>query len=266
MCGTGQTYAYVSLMTAALFHVIRGSDFDWDNDIGPAPAIGQQHEHAQVSLLRKICSAVRCRNGECYVVNRSPRCVCESTFKGDQCEYVDMDQMRYSFIGNLLIFEWVRPPRLKHYSFVYYEPLMPHPDLNKKPILMRESEDTVLLGNVKGGNTRYRICIEDDIIAERVMSTNSLDLLTNCIEITSSPDWHSLAGWCLAAILTSVAVMLMYHQRDKIEILYFSKPYIMTTKPRRQSSEELLNNHSRKSSGHTIVNMNIARLEANNTR
>lgn len=287
MSGSGQ-YACVSLITAALLHVIKGNDIDWDMDLGPAAAIAVDREAP--SLLQRICATVKCRNGECYLVNQSAHCACESTFRGDRCQFVNLDKVHYSFIGNLLVFEWYHPPRLKKYSFVYYEPLQREPQLFKKPIQIRESENSVLLGTVKGGSTRYRVCIEDDDIAERVMSTRSLDLLTNCMEITTGPDWHTLAGWCLAAVLSSVAVMLMYHQRDKIEILYFSKPYTMS-KPRKNSAEELLNNShstqdllnnthttegllnnsrsaedllnsSHKTSTHTLVNMNL-RLEHN---
>ena len=92
---------------------------------------------------------------------------------------------------------------------------------------MKDHECSVLVGNLKGGRTHYRICVEDDLTAERALAGNTIELLSNCVQIATQPDYHTVAGWILAALLACVVVLLMYSQREKIEILYFgSKPYV----------------------------------------
>ena len=94
----------VSLVIAAMVQRLRAAEFD----------------ETTPSLLRRLCTANKCRNGECYLVNESTRCVCDRIYKGDHCEEVNMAEVQFAIIGNIVIFQWTRPPRLKGYSFVYY--------------------------------------------------------------------------------------------------------------------------------------------------
>ena len=124
----------------------------------------------------------------------------------------------------MVIFQWKSPPRLKGYAFVYYEVDSSEMLLFKRNIYMRDNENTVIVGNLKGTHTLYQVCIEDEEVAEKALSTQSLEHITNCVQLQTQPDYHTLAGWVFAVIVALVIVLLMYSQRDKIEILYFSKP------------------------------------------
>ena len=139
--------------------------------------------------------------------------------------------------------------RLKGYSFVYFEPENPQVTLFKRNIIMRDSENSILVGNLKGGSTHYRVCVEDEYVAEKALDTTSVELLSNCIDINTQPDYHTLAGWCIAVLLSCVAVFFMYNQREKIEILYFNRQYI----PQRERSP-VHSNHNQNQS--YSVNMN----------
>ena len=114
---------------------------------------------------------------------------------------------------------------------------------------MRDTENSILVGNLKGGSTHYRVCVEDEYVAEKALDTTSVELLSNCIDINTQPDYHTLAGWCIAVLLSCVAVFFMYNQREKIEILYFNRQYI----PQRERSP-VHSNHNQNQS--YSVNMN----------
>ena len=121
--------------------------------------------------------------------------------------------------------------------------------LFKRNIIMRDTENSILVGNLKGGRTHYRVCVEDEYVAEKALDTTSVELLSNCIDINTQPDYHTLAGRCIAVLLSCVAVFFMYNQREKIEILYFNRQYI----PQRERSP-VHSNHNQNQS--YSVNMN----------
>ena len=207
------------------------------------------------SLLRLLCTSNPCRNGVCYLVGTTRRCVCDEIYKGDVCEFINLDEVRYALIGSMVIFQWPRPPRLEGYSFVYYEPSSSDIVLYKRKIDMKDNEHSVLVGDLKGGKTHYRICIEDEYIAEKAVVSNSAELLTNCLDVTTQPDYHTLVGWILAFFLAGVCVLLMYSQRQKIEILYFSRPYIPQMEPNPNSSSS--QSQSRSQSQSSLSKQNI---------
>jgi len=89
---------------------------------------------------------------------------------------------------------------------------------------MQDNENNVIVGNLKGGRILYQICIEDIDVAERALTSQTVELLRNCMELQTQINYHTLAGWGLAFFLALMIVLLMYSQRNKIEILYFSKP------------------------------------------
>ncbi len=208
-----EIYAAMTLLMAAILHAIKVSD-------------AETPEASTSSLLVILCSTNRCRNGECYIINTDTRCICDNIFTGDHCEHVNLDETDYSIIGTVVIFKWARPPRLKGYSFIYYELENPTAIMYKRNIFMKDNENSILVGNFKGGRTLYRICIEDEYLADRAVQLGSKDMLTNCLELMTQPDYHTLAGWCLAVMLASVAILLMYSQRRKIALIYFHKPPI----------------------------------------
>jgi len=116
------------------------------------------------SSYSALCTPTTCRNGQCYTVNKTVRCYCEAMFRGRRCEHVDLDEVSFAVIGSLAIFQWSRPPRLRGYSFVYYELNRPNSFLYKNDIVMKDNEHVALVGNLKGGYTMYRVCIEDEVI------------------------------------------------------------------------------------------------------
>lgn len=206
--------ALCCLVTSLAFHLVAGSEVT-----------------STRSLFQRLCASNDCRNGECYLVNTQIKCVCDSIFKGERCEYVNLEKVHYALIGSVVIFQWPRPPRLKGYSFVYYEPSDPNLILYKRSIILHDNENSVLVGNLKGGKTHYRICIEDEMVAEQALESKGVDLLSNCIDLTTQPDYHTMVGWVLLFLLAGCAILLMYSQRQKIEILYFSRPYIPQMEP-----------------------------------
>ena len=131
--------------------------------------------------------------------------------------------------------EWIMPQIMeqltKNNEVVSFDPTGPGDEDQAEletnvvyDIFMKDNENTVIVGNLKGGHTLYRICVEDQIIAERALSTQSVEILTNCVELHTQTDYNTLAGWVLAVLLSVTIVLLMYSQRDKIEILYFNSP------------------------------------------
>ena len=183
------------------------------------------------SDLSKLCSPGPCRNGQCYTVGNTERCYCPARFHGSRCEHVDLDQVMFSVLGSVVVFRWEHPPRLNGYSFVYYELDNPNSYKYKTDIIMKDNENAALVGNLKGGYTLYRICIEDELLADKVVNQDAVEYLTNCVNLTTEPDYHTLVAWCIAAMLAAVAVLFIYFQRDKLELLYFSKPAFLIPKP-----------------------------------
>ena len=133
-----------------------------------------------------------------------------------------MARIDHAIIGSVVIFQWPHPPRLRGYSFVYYRLDNPDGILYKNKIIMSDDEHSVVVGNLHQGSAQYRICIEDEYIADRVVSTNFVAQLSNCINLQTGPDYHTLAAWCLTIMLCVIAACLVYTQKNKIELIYFS--------------------------------------------
>ena len=138
---------------------------------------------------------------------------------------------------------------------MYFEPENPEVTLYKRSIVMKDNENSVLVGNLYAGSRRYRVCVEDEYIAERALDANSVELLSNCVDVNTQPDYHSLAGWCIAVLLSCVAVFFMYNQREKTEILYFNRQYVPPLELDKSSSPVHSNpNHNQNQS--SSVNLN----------
>ncbi len=142
--------------------------------------------------------------------------------------------------------------RLKGYSFIYFKTESSKLTLYKRSISMGDNENSVLVGDLYGGRAHYRVCIEDEVVAERALDSNSVELLSNCIDIDTQPDYHTLAGWCIAVLLSCVAVFFMYNQREKIEILYFNRYFVPPFE--REAVSPVQSNHNQNQN--SSVNLN----------
>ena len=174
--------------------------------------------------LSTMCASSPCRNGQCYAVGSEIKCLCDIIFKGDECQDVNMDAVTHSMIGTALVFKWSEPPRLQGYYFVYYRLDSEQLVLFKNAIRMDDNENAVIVGDLQHAKSVYRICIEDEFVADLAVSTKSTEGLRNCIEIETQPDFHTMAGYFIWVMLFALVVLIMYWQRDKIEFLYFQKP------------------------------------------
>lgn len=175
------------------------------------------------------------------------RCVCESSFTGERCQHLNMTVIGQVVLGGTVILHWERPPRLRGFSVVFQEARnsscpSPGSTLQKSAIVMKEDARTLLLENLRGGGTPYWVCIEEDRVADRAVATQRTDELSNCLYVSTLPDYDSMAGWALALLLSGLTVLLIYLQRDKIELLYFSRPmagyYEPVQQETRRRSEE----------------------------
>ena len=73
----------------------------------------------------------------------------------------------------------------------------------------------------------YRVCVEDETVAETAILLHSLDRLTNCVHVSTGLDYESFGGWCVVIMLMVVMVALVYVQRDRIGLVYFYKPPVI---------------------------------------
>ena len=190
------------------------------------------------SLLRLLCSSNVCRNGECYIIGSTPKCICEELFRGDRCQYVNLDAVNTVTIGCTVIFQWSRPPRLRGYSFVYFRIDSSDRIIFKNKIIMKDNEMSTLVGKLDRQNTEYKVCLEDEYTAELVVNTNAVDFLSNCVIVRTEPDYHTMAGYLFTGLLCCVVVVLIYYQRDKLELLFFSKPLFIYAKPKEPEDSE----------------------------
>ena len=174
-------------------------------------------------LLDTLCRQISCTNGDCYLVGSAPKCSCNELYTGENCDVINLSKVQFIVIGSMVIFKWPRPPRLKHYSFIYYRIDDPMMSIYARDITIGDHESSALVGNLRDGVTLYRICIEPTDIAEYAVLTQSMDHVTNCVSVSTQPDYHSVFAWFIAACSCVVVVLLIYWQRDKIEILYFNK-------------------------------------------
>ncbi|ELU16713.1 hypothetical protein CAPTEDRAFT_199176 [Capitella teleta] len=195
----------------------------------------------QPSLWKLLCSSNVCRNGECYVIGNQPKCVCDDLFTGDRCQYVNLKSVDTVTIGCTVIFQWKRPPRLRGYSFVYFRLDSTDHVLYKNGIYMKDNDRSTLVGKLDRQNADYRVCLEDEYTADLVVRTKALDNLNNCVVVRTEPDYHTLVAYIFAAMLGCVVVILIYYQRDKLELLFFSKPMFLYTKPKPEEEEEQQN-------------------------
>lgn len=178
---------------------------------------------APAALLDTICSNFNCVNGQCYLIGTTPKCSCDTVFKGDACDIVDLSKVEFIIIGSMIIFKWHRPPRLNNYSFLYYRLDDPDMILYKRDILIGDHESSALVGNLQDGVADYQICIEKEDVADRAVLTQSMEFATNCVQVSTSPDYHTVFAWFIAGCTVVAAVLLIYWQRDKIELLYFNR-------------------------------------------
>ena len=173
-------------------------------------------------ILDTFCSHDTCTNGDCYVVGTEVKCSCGDLYSGELCEIVNLDRVEIIVIGSMVIFKWPRPPRLKGYSLLYYCVDEPNKIIYKHDIALTDRESSVLVGNFRNGIATYRICITSQYNAD--IAVESMESLSNCVNVTTHLDYHSFAGWLLAALSCVGAVTLVYFQKDKIELLYFHRP------------------------------------------
>ncbi len=174
--------------------------------------------------LSSLCDFSSCRNGECYVVGQEAKCLCLSMFQGDRCQYLNMDDVTHTVIGGMAIFQWPQPPHLKGYSFIYYDLDDPEGTIYTKAITMMDDQNSAIVGNLRDVHAHYRVCIEENYLANQILANNAVEYLTNCVNVVSEPDYHTVAAWILAIIFCCVVATMVYCQRDKFELLYFSKP------------------------------------------
>jgi hypothetical protein len=200
-----------------------------DTDVAPT---------TQPNLLKLLCSNNLCRNGQCYVVGDEAKCVCDDLFRGDRCQYVNLDVVDTITIGCTVIFQWTRPPRLRGYSFVYFRLDSTDNIVYKNEIFMKDNDRSTLVGKLDRQNADYRVCLEDDYTADLVARTKALDNLANCVIVRTEPDYHTLMGYVFAGLLACIVVVLVYYQRDKLELLFFSKPMFIYSKPKTEEEEE----------------------------
>lgn len=190
------------------------------------------------------------------------RCVCESGFTGERCQHLNMTTIGQVVLGGTVVLHWERPPRLRGFSLVFQEATnssgpAPGSTLRKSAIVMKDDARTLLLENLRGGGTSYWVCIEEDRVADDAVSTQRTDQLANCLYVSTLPDYDSMAGWALALLLSALTVLLIYLQRDKIELLYFSRPMPGYYEPvqqenRRRSEEEEEEAEAEENGGSTI--------------
>jgi len=126
-----------------------------------------------------------------------------------------------------MIFQWERPPRLKGYTFVYYETADPHSIMYTRTVTMGENDLSVLINNLTPGMTHYVICLEDDAVATVAVKSHAFELLTNCMEVRTSPYYSTMFAWFLSFMICVALVLLIYSQRRKIQILYFGDNHFL---------------------------------------
>ena len=178
------------------------------------------------TVFHMLCARNHCRNGMCYQLHNKMFCSCGELFHGSRCEKIDTKAVQYDSIGSMAIFHWPRPPRLKGYSFVYYEITeKTSPVLQKIALSIKENENSATLSNLKGTGAAYNVCILDETVAELAVRQNTMELLSDCVTIEIYQGYFTLAGWSIAGIVAIAVVFLMYSQKGKIEILYYSRSY-----------------------------------------
>ena len=172
-----------------------------------------------------ICVADACANGECYVVGDAAHCDCGDVYTGDRCEDINLKAVELIVIGSMVIFRWPHALRLKNYSFIYYCLDDPQMTIMRREITFADDDNSVLVGNFRDGVSLYRVCVDTNDIADLSIQTQSTEHTSNCINVSTAVDYHSLVGWFLAALCAVAAVTLVYLQKDKIELLYFHRAY-----------------------------------------
>ena len=185
------------------------------------------------SSIKFFCAKTNCRNGMCYTIHTKMFCSCGELFHGKKCERINMKTVDYDSIGSMAIFHWPKPPRLKGYSFVYYEISDGAPPMLQKIALsIKENEKSATLTNLEGRGATYYVCILDESVAELAVRQNTMELLSDCVTIETYQGYFTLAGWCIAGILAVAASLIMYSQKGEIEILYYNRSYktVATTK------------------------------------
>lgn len=185
-----------------------------------------------LSLYDELCDEKICHgNGICFVANAAAQCLCGNFYRGKHCEYVNLAESTHQAIGGRIVFEWSQPPRLRNdYVFVYYEltPKDSNPSVvYRQKINMGDTDKAIVINSLKVGGTRYRMCVEEESVAETAVLLRAFDRLTNCVHVSTGHDFESLGGWCMVIMLSAVMVFLVYLQRDRIGLVYFYKPPVL---------------------------------------
>ena len=181
--------------------------------------------HARVR--RSTYCDTECVYGTCDVRNDVVTCLCSDVYTGSRCERVNMNIIDVITIGNTVIFNWPVQPLLQNFSLVYFRVHDPSNDVTvaKKSLQFLGDETSILVETFEQTLETYRICIEPNNVASHAVVIQTTDVITNCIDVTTQIDYHSLAGWFLSIIFCLTAVLLICCQRDKIELIYFNRPW-----------------------------------------
>lgn len=188
------------------------------------------------SAFHSLCEMSNCQHGSCYIVNSSIKCACEEAYNGDRCQNVDLSKIKIIVVGTTVVFQWEHPPRLSAFTLIYYK-FGSQSKISKRSILMRNNDYSLIIGDLQGSLTHYRVCVESDALSYKIGSISSANSLKNCVDVVTKPDYHSIAAWCLLLLLVCVILLLMYSQKNKIEILYFATPVYV---PRYLQDENIL--------------------------
>ena len=91
---------------------------------------------------------------------------------------------------------------------------------------------TMMCYTYQGSNMKpyyfiFRICIEEDIVTDYVVTYKNLSHLNNCLSVHTRWDFYSSFGWLVVFVCCASGVLVIYTGRQNIEILYFgAKPYV----------------------------------------
>ena len=157
--------------------------------------------------------------------------------------FVTFFQIRLAAIEDSVILQWISPPRLTGYKLVYYETVDPLSMMYTQDINMKDKDISILVSGLKSGRTHYRMCIEDSLTANLAVATHGFTLLTHCLEVHTSADYHTMFAWLLAFCLFGVVLLLVYAQRQKIQILYFGGQHFLDKRHNDTYNNEINMNH-----------------------
>ena len=217
------------------------------------------------SIQSSACNA-RCVHGKCvFTDGNKMTCLCSEVYAGNRCERVNMRVIDVITVGNSVILKWPVQPVLTNFSLVYFRVHdSAHSDvtITKKPIRFPPDETSLLVDTFDGVLKTYRVCIESTSVANVAVATQSSNVTTNCRDVTTQIDYHSLAGWFLSFIFCLTAVLLICCQRDKIELIYFNRPWNLNV-GYNYNVEELIRNEKMRKEKESGLQLDEAQLNGN---